>query len=254
MKENQKFIAYFRVSTEKQGKSGLGLDAQQQSVANFVSNENQILESYTEVESGKQQNRPELQKALVKTKSLGATLLIAKLDRLARNVAFIANLLESGVEVVAVDMPQANKFMLHVMAAVAEQEATAISERTRAALQVAKARGVKLGWANPRRKEEQRKSSQKGCRRGKLNADIFALKIYPIYVKLHAQGFCEAKGMADALNERGVRSARGGIWYTSSVQNLEARLFDLFDSGRGASILNQLNENSRCKPQPTNPI
>lgn len=239
MKEDQKFIAYFRVSTDKQGKSGLGLEAQGKAVTQFVSSADQILESYTEVESGKKQDRPELQKALHKAKSLGATLLIAKLDRLARNVAFIANLLESGVEVVAVDMPQANKFMLHVMAAVAEQEATAISERTKAALQVAKARGVKLGWASPRRREEQMKSSQKGCRQGKLNADIFALKTYSTYVKLYAQGFHEAKDMAGALNAHGVRSARGGIWYTSSVRNLEARLFGLFDSGRGLEILKQ---------------
>jgi len=233
-------VAYFRVSTEKQGKSGLGLDAQKKSVAQFVSDADQLLESYTEVESGKKQDRPELLKALHTAKMQGATLLIAKLDRLARNVAFIANLLESGVEVIAVDMPQANKFMLHVMAAVAEQEATAISERTKAALQVAKARGVKLGWSNPRRKEEHAKSSLKGCRKGKLNADIFALKTYPAYVKLHAKGFSEAKDMASALNAHGIRSARGGTWYPSSVRNLEARLFDLFDSGRGARLLTQI--------------
>lgn len=217
----------------------MGLDAQKKSVAQYVSNVDQLLENCTEVESGKKQDRPELQKVLQTAKLQGATLLIAKLDRLARNVAFIANLLESGVEIVAVDMPQANKFMLHVMAAVAEQEATAISERTKAALQVAKARGVKLGWSNPRRKEERAKSSLKGCRRSKLNADIFALKTYPMYVKLHAQGHCEAKDMATALNTHGVRLARGGIWYTSSVKNLEMRLFELFDSGRGADILNQ---------------
>ena len=127
------------------------------------------------------------------------------------------------------------------LAAVAEQEATAISERTKAALQVAKARGVKLGWSNPRRKVEHAKSSLKGCRKGKLNADIFALKTYPTYVKLHAQGFSEAKDMATALNARGIRSARGGIWYTSSVRNLEARLFDLFDSGRSSEILAHAN-------------
>ena len=148
MRKKQIFVAYFRVSTEKQGKSGLGLDAQKKSVAQFVSDADQLLESYTEVESGKKQDRPKLRMALATAKTHGATLLIAKLDRLARNVAFIANLLESGVDVVAADMPEANKFMLHVMAAVAEQEATAISERTKAALQATKVRGVKLGCLN----------------------------------------------------------------------------------------------------------
>ena len=139
------FVTYLRVSTDRQGKSGLGLEAQRAAVLDHVAGKGEIAAEYVEIESGKRNERPQLARAMAEAKRIGAVLLIAKLDRLARNVAFIANLLEAGVEIAAADMPEANRFLLHVMAAVAEHEAQAISDRTRAALAAAKARGVALG-------------------------------------------------------------------------------------------------------------
>ena len=142
-----KFISYHRVSTTRQGESGLGLEAQQKAVADYLNGGDwELLEEYVETESGKShKNRPELQKALAACKKHKATLIIAKLDRLARNVAFISKLMESGVEFLAVDNPHANKLMVHMLAAFAEHEREQISLRTKAALQAAKARGVQLG-------------------------------------------------------------------------------------------------------------
>ena len=136
-------VSYLRASTARQGTSGLGLEAQRAAVAGFLNGEDWTL--VLEVESGKRNDRPALAAALKLCRKHRATLVIAKLDRLARNVAFISNLMESGVEFVAVDMPQANRFVVHILAAVAEQEAEAISKRTKAALAAAKARGTKLG-------------------------------------------------------------------------------------------------------------
>ena len=141
-----KFVAYYRVSTDKQGKSGLGLEAQQTAVKRWLDGGTwKLLASFTEVESGKRVQRPELAKALAYCKRHKATLLIARLDRLARNVHFISGLMEAKVKFVAVDMPEATPFMLHIYAAVAQEEARAISARTKAALAAAKARGKRLG-------------------------------------------------------------------------------------------------------------
>ncbi len=142
------FVAYLRVSTDKQGIRGLGIDAQQAAVTRFVgASRGRLLARYVEVESGKRAERPELQQALDHAKQARATLLIAKLDRLSRNVAFISRLLESGVDLLCCDMPQANRLTLHILAAVAEHERQAISERTKAALAAAKARGNPAGRA-----------------------------------------------------------------------------------------------------------
>jgi DNA invertase Pin-like site-specific DNA recombinase len=142
----RKFVSYLRVSTARQGISGLGLEAQRASVAGYLNGGDwTLVQEVLEVESGKRNDRPALAEALKLCRKHKATLVIAKLDRLARNVAFISNLMESGVEFIAVDMPQANRFVVHIMAAVAEQEADAISKRTKAALQAAKERGTKLG-------------------------------------------------------------------------------------------------------------
>src|SRR3954469_9367606 len=141
-----KFVAYYRVSTAKQGASGLGLEAQQDAVrAHLNGGSWQLVAEVVEVESGKRNDRPKLAEALRLCRLHGATLIIAKLDRLARNVAFISNLMESGVEFTAVDFPQANRLTVHILAAVAEHEAKAISTRTKDALAAAKARGTKLG-------------------------------------------------------------------------------------------------------------
>src|SRR5712671_6423852 len=140
------FVAYFRVSTDKQGASGLGLEAQREAVARYVAGAaGVIVAEFQEIESGKRNDRPQIAAALAACRLRRATLIIAKLDRLARNVHFISSLMESGVEFVAVDFPQANRLTVHILAAVAEHEATMISARTKAALAAAKARGVKLG-------------------------------------------------------------------------------------------------------------
>ncbi len=130
---NAKYVAYYRVSTDRQGQSGLGLEAQRKAVMDYL-NGGTLLDSFTEVESGRRNDRPELAKALDLCRRKKATLVIAKLDRLARNVAFIANLMDANVDLVAVDMPQANRLTLHIMAAMAEHEAQAVSQRTKAAL------------------------------------------------------------------------------------------------------------------------
>ncbi|MEZ5584447.1 MAG: recombinase family protein [Candidatus Competibacteraceae bacterium] len=140
--DSPRFIAYYRVSTDRQGRSGLGLEAQQQAVAAFVAQRGGVLtENFIEIESGRKNNRPQLAAALSACRQHRATLVIAKLDRLARNVYFISGLLESGVDFVAVDMPEADKLTIHILAAVAEHEREMISQRTKAALQAAKARG-----------------------------------------------------------------------------------------------------------------
>lgn len=217
------FVAYYRVSTSRQGKSGLGLDAQKAAVAAYVlSKGGEVASEFIETESGKNNERPELQRALAEAKQSGAVLLIAKLDRLARNVAFIATLLESGVEVTAADMPEANRFMLHVMAAVAEHEGQAISERTKAALAAAKARGVKLGWAMPERRQEQKRAAANSAATRIAKANAFAANVLPVIRSLQEQGL-SLRGIAKALNERGVKTARGGQWQATTVRNILIR-------------------------------
>ena len=145
-----KFVAYFRVSTDKQGKSGLGLDAQRHAVQQYLNGGTwSLIGEFTEIESGKRNERPELAKALAACKRQKAKLVIAKLDRLSRNLAFIATLMDSGVEFIAVDNPHANKLTVHILAAVAQHEREVIAQRTKDALQAAKARGVVLGNPSP---------------------------------------------------------------------------------------------------------
>src|SRR3954451_2198641 len=148
---NGSFIAYYRVSTQAQGASGLGLEAQRAAVLAYLDGGSwHLAAEFVEVESGRKDDRPELAKALGACRRLGATLVIAKLDRLARRVSFVSALMDSGVEFVAVDFPTANKLTIHILAAVAEHEREMISARTKASLAAAKARGVKLGNANMR--------------------------------------------------------------------------------------------------------
>src|SRR5581483_7442988 len=143
---NGKFVTYLRVSTQRQGSSGLGLAAQRDAVAAYLKGGHwSLVQEIVEIESGKRADRPALSSALSLCRVHNAKLLVAKLDRLARNVAFISALMEAGVEFEAVDLPQANKLTVHIMAAMAEHEAAAISTRTKAALKAAKARGRKLG-------------------------------------------------------------------------------------------------------------
>lgn len=216
----RRFVSYLRVSTERQGQSGLGLAAQRAAVSEFIAPQDSLLAEFVEVESGKVSHRPELQRAIAEAKTHQATLLIAKLDRLARNVAFIAHLLEAGIELVAVDMPDANRFMLHIMAAVAEQEARACSERTKAALAAAKARGVRLGWSNPKRKAEQKRASAKGAAANKRNTQAFMEGMIPMVRECLRHGHRTPTAVAQYLNKQGVQARRGGVWHPSSAANL----------------------------------
>jgi DNA invertase Pin-like site-specific DNA recombinase len=144
-KHTRRYVAYYRVSTDKQGRSGLGLEAQQQAVASYVA-AGHLVAAYVEIGSGKRNDRPELAKALAHCRASKATLIVAKLDHLARSVFFIASLMESKVDFIAADMPTANRLTVHILSAVAEHEREAISSRTKAALAAAKARGIKLGY------------------------------------------------------------------------------------------------------------
>jgi DNA invertase Pin-like site-specific DNA recombinase len=202
-----KFVAYFRVSTDRQGKSGLGLDAQREAVMNYLNGGRwSLVDEFTEAESGKRSDRPELEKALAACKKLKAKLVIAKLDRLSRNLAFIAALMESGVEFVAVDIPHANKLTIHILAAVAQHEREMISERTRAALAAAKKRGQRLG--NPSIAE----AAKLGRAALKANARRFATNVRPIIDEIIRAGATSHNAIAAKLNERNVRTARGGTW------------------------------------------
>lgn len=216
------FITYLRVSTERQGQSGLGLEAQRSAVEDHVAGKGRIAAEYVEIESGKNNDRPQLACAMTEAKRIGAVLLIAKLDRLARNVAFIANLLEAGVEIAAADMPEANRFLLHIMAAVAEHEARMISDRTRAALAAAKARGTPLGWGIPARIEEQRQAARKGAMRNAQRADQHAANVVPIIQQIADRG-ASLRQIAGDLNTLGVKTARGGLWHAATVRNALAR-------------------------------
>jgi DNA invertase Pin-like site-specific DNA recombinase len=202
-----RFVAYYRVSTDQQGKSGLGLDAQRAAVTSYLNGGSWTLDGeFVEVESGKRNDRPELAKALAVCRKRKAKLVIAKLDRLGRNVAFIATLMESGVEFVAVDNPHATKLTIHILAAVAEHEREAISERTKAALAAAKARGRQLG--NPRLSA----AAKRGVASIKANARQFAANVLPIIEEIERSGVTSHNAIAGKLNERRVPTARGGKW------------------------------------------
>ena len=218
-----RFVAYLRVSTDRQGASGLGLEAQRAALQSHVSGRGDLVAEFLEVESGKNNSRPELQRALQEAKRKGAVLLIAKLDRLARNVAFISALMESGVEIQAADMPEANKFLLHVMAAVAEHEAAAISARTKAALQAAKARGVALGAQNPAVKKGLEAGQARSIATRKADADAHAATVAPILEDYQRKGL-SLRQMAEELNARAIPTARGGQWHAATVRNALQRV------------------------------
>ena len=231
----QRFIAYYRVSTQKQGVSGLGLEAQRAAVAIYVNSSVQpqhmvsaekvagLLAEYTEIESGKSDaNRPQLQQAMKRARLTGATLVIAKLDRLSRNASFLLNLRDSGVEFVCADMPHANRLTVGIMALVAEQEREAISARTKAALAASKARGTVLGGF--RGKGFKAGVSASGRAAIQARADRFADEVAPIIMELRATGDSLAK-IATAMNDRGIRTASGkGAWSDIAVMKVLRRV------------------------------
>lgn len=216
------FIAYYRVSTERQGRSGLGLDAQRVAVADYVTGRGAILSEFVEIESGKRNDRPQLAAAMAAAKKRRAVLVIAKLDRLARNVEFIAGLMNAGVEFIACDLPEANRLTLHMMAAVAEHEREVIAARTKAALAAAKARGTVLGFAS-HAVNIQAEVSAAGVAVVKGEADRHASNVLPIVREIERAGISTLRGIADALNARGVQTARGGQWYAATVRRLMQR-------------------------------
>lgn len=218
-----KFVAYYRVSTERQGKSGLGLDAQKAAVAAHLNGGDwQLLAEYQEIESGKRNDRPQLAAAMQHAKATGAVLLIAKLDRLSRDAHFLLGLERAGVEFVACDMPHANRLTVGIMALVAEEERRAISARTRAALAAAKARGTKLGNPNGAR-ALQGIGNAAGVAAVKSSADRHAAQVLPVVEAIRAEGITGLKAIARELTARGVLTARGGQWDASRVRELLKR-------------------------------
>lgn len=214
----EKYVSYLRVSTDRQGVSGLGIDAQRASIKRHIDLfQGELLAELVEVESGKRNDRPVLEEAINLCRRSRATLLVAKLDRLSRTVAFMSRLVESGIDFVAVDNPHANKLMIHVLSAFAEHERDMISARTSAALQAAKGRGVKLG--NPKIEVAQ-KAAVKGVR---SRADNFCLNIGPVIAQIRSTGLSTYQEIADALTARGISTARNGQWHAASVRNVEQR-------------------------------
>lgn len=213
-----KYVAYYRVSTDRQGLSGLGLDAQRAAVAKHIGAAELVAE-FTEIESGRKNDRAQLAAALATAKRTKSTLVIAKLDRLARNVHFVSGLLESNVPFVCADMPEADRTFLQMMAVFAEWEARKISERTKAALAQIKAQGRTLGCPNPEL------GAVAGVKVIKANADSYAERVGPIVRDILATGASTIRDIAAALQARSVTTPRGNMtWGTTQVSNLLKRL------------------------------
>jgi DNA invertase Pin-like site-specific DNA recombinase len=221
-----KIVTYTRVSTDRQGRSGLGLEGQEAAIAAYAAaNAAHIVGAFTEVESGRNNARPQLQAALKLARVTGAKLVIAKLDRLSRNAAFLLNLQESGVDFVACDNPTATPLTIGILALVAQDEARAISERTKAALKAAKARGQALG--NPNGAEALRRAGKgngASCEAQKAAALTRAHDLADTIADVEAQGHTTLAAIAAELNRRGIKTARGGMWHASSVANVRRRL------------------------------
>lgn len=228
-----KFVSYLRVSTKRQGKSGLGLEAQRSAVAQHLNGGDwQLIKEFVEVETGKLtdrpeeglgKSRPELGKALHLCKITGATLVIAKLDRLSRNAKFLLGLQQEGVRFVAADMPEANEMVVGIMAVVAQGESKMISKRTAEALQAAKRRGVKLGNPNGA-KHLKRFGNKAAVKAVRANAQRRAADLAEVVKDIQADGGSSLRAIADGLNARSIQTPRGGQWHPASAGRLLARL------------------------------
>ena len=217
-----KYVAYLRVSTQKQGYSGLGLEAQKEIIKNYLHDKTPIAE-FTEIESGRKTDRPKLKEALTQCRTTGATLIVAKLDRLARNVSFLSNLLESDVEIVFCDFPQANKMVLHILAAISQYEAELTAQRTKAALQAKKARGAKLG--NPehlmnKHKQAIANSNKTNSEKAKKNPNN---KRAVAFLKVMISQGKSLTEMTDILNSEGFVTAQGCKFVPATVRRLIKR-------------------------------
>ena len=224
MTTSPRFIAYYRVSTKRQGQSGLGLEAQKAAVEQYVEScSGNLVKSFTETESGRKGDRPELQGALEACRIHQAKLVIAKLDRLARNASFLLSLRDAGVDFVCCDMPDANRLTVGILAMVAEDEAERISQRTKAALLAAKARGKRLGTAGPRNLRNRALGSARGNSVKAQKADRRAEDLAPTIRKLAEEGLSLRK-MAERLNSLEIPTARGGKWTAVQVKRTKERL------------------------------
>lgn len=226
-----KFISYLRVSRDKQARSGLGIEAQRASVANYLNGGHWTLQAeYVETESGRKTARPKLAAALSHAKAIGAKLVFAKLDRLARNVDLLRSLVASDVDLVFCDLPSVppgpmGKFLLTQMAAVAELEAGLIGERTKSALAAAKARGVKLGNPNGARAlRGKQKGNSQAVARVKEKAAQRAMGLHGIVEGIRCSGITSIRAIADELNKQGISAPRGGDWHPTAVARLLTRL------------------------------
>jgi DNA invertase Pin-like site-specific DNA recombinase len=218
--EQKLFVSYFRVSTARQGRSGLGLEAQREAVERFLRQSNgRAVAELTEIESGRKSERPKLIEALRLCRIHGATLVIAKLDRLARNVAFISNLMESKIEFTAVDFPSANRLTIHILAAVAEHEAQMIRERTKAALEAARARGATLGGDRGNLPAVAAKGARASAEARHAIALRVASDLKPIPNDLAGRGL-SIRGIGRELDAMGIRPSRGGCWGPSQVHRI----------------------------------
>ena len=216
-----KFVVYYRVSTKKQGDSGLGLEAQKRDVElylqNYASELYEVIETFTEVDSGANSKREALHAAVDMAKATNSILLAAKLDRISRKVSFIAQLVEDkNLQFKVCNMPNADKFQIHIYAALAEQERDFISLRTKQALQLAKERGTKLGGL--RDKTNQRNIAKRE------QAEKFADNLKDIVIPMFETGRTLVS-IADTLNNQGIATANGGRWYASTVKNLKQRIY-----------------------------
>lgn len=216
-------IAYIRVSTAQQGRSGLGLDAQREAIRRFAEAEGfEIMAEYVEIETGKGADaldrRPQLASALAEANRNKCAVVVAKLDRLSRDVAFVSGLMAQRVPFIVAELgADADPFMLHLFAALAQKERALISQRTKAALAAARARGTRLG--NPRLSEARAVANN----RHKAGAEEFAARVLPIITEIQKTGAATLRAIADALNKRGVHTARGGRWEAQTVSNILRR-------------------------------
>jgi DNA invertase Pin-like site-specific DNA recombinase len=214
-----KFVSYLRVSTARQGRSGLGIEAQRKAVEDYLNGGNwQLAKEFIEIESGKKADRPQLEKAFQFCRLIGAKLVIAKLDRLSRDAHFLLGLEKAGVDFVAADIPQATRLTIGIMAVMAEHERRMISERTKAALAAAKRRGVKLGGDRGARLTAKQRALGRAARQAKAHAR--AVDLTPTIKELQAAGCESLRAIAAGLDERGIPAARGGKWSAVQVARL----------------------------------
>ncbi len=216
-----KFISYLRVSTAKQGASGLGLEAQRKSVSDHLNGGAwTLVREFVEIESGKRDDRPKLAEAMALCRLHGATLLIAKLDRLSRDAHFLLGLQKAGVDFVACDMPTANRLTVGILAMVAEEERRAISKRTKDALAAAKVRGTKLGGDRGKLHLVRDAGRAAGIAVRQARASGRAVDLAPIIAELRAEGSTTLAALADGLNARGIPAAKGGVWTAMQISRV----------------------------------